>query len=458
MKMKKLQTRFARAVLLAAVVAVLAVALAGYTRGETRPRGAAADTPTPSEAPLTAKQLLGGSAVPTTQECLAAGLFPCYTPAQVRAAYGVQSLIDSGIDGSGQGIVIIDSFGSPTLADDVAAFSNAMGLPTADLQQLYPLGSDFSAYSRSTIAGWAGETTLDAEWAHAFAPGAKITVLVSPVDETEGVQGLPEFRQLVQYALDNHLGSVISQSWSTSENLLADDAGAAERSAWDALYQQANSQGVTIVSAAGDHGPLADRPDETIDTFRSADWPASSPFVTAVGGTMFSANADGSPGSEAVWRSSGSAGGSGISVFYGQPAYQASLPADVQSKLAGARGTVDVSAIASGIITYYASGATRGGGHPDISGGTSGSTPVWAAIIALADQEAGQGLGNINPTLYRLGADGRCFHDITEGSNRINGDPGDAAAPGWDPPTGWGSPDASCLVPALAAAAQRAAS
>lgn len=444
-----------RTLLLGAVVAVLLASLAGGASGEARLRGAVADTPTPTP-PLNSRQLLSRGAVPTTQECIAADLFPCYTPAQVRAAYGVQSLIDGGIDGSGQGIVIIDSFGSPTLADDVAAFSTALGLPPADLQQLYPLGKDFSAFSRGTIAGWGGETTLDAEWAHAIAPGAKITVLVSPVDETEGVQGLPEFRQLVQYALDNHLGSVISQSWSTSENLLADAAGASERAAWDALYQQATGQGVTIVTAAGDHGPLADRLDETINTFRSADWPASSPLVTAVGGTMINANVDGTPGTEMVWRSSGGAGGSGISIFYGQPPYQTALPADVQSTLAGMRGITDVSAIASGMITYYAAGGARGGGHPDITGGTSGATPVWAAIVALADQEAGQGLGNINPTLYSLGAAGHCFHDITEGSNRINGDPGDAAAPGWDPPTGWGSPDASCLVPALAAAAQPA--
>jgi hypothetical protein len=75
-------------------------------------------------------------------------------------------------------------------------------------------------------------------------------------------------------------------------------------------------------------------------------------------------------------------------------------------------------------------------------------------LIALANQAAGHGLGNVNPTLYALGAAGRCFHDVTTGSNSFRGEPGDPALPGWDFPTGWGSPDASCLIPALAAGAR----
>jgi len=168
--------------------------------------------PTPPRTPLTAMQLFQRDAVPTMLECRDAGLGACYTPADVRAAYDVNGLINAGLDGKGQGVVIIVSFGSPTLVADVAAFSKAMGLPDAAIDQLYPLGTDFGDADQKEVAGWGGEATLDVEWVHAMAPAAHITVLVSPVAETEGVVGLPEMRQLVQYELDNHLGNVISKA------------------------------------------------------------------------------------------------------------------------------------------------------------------------------------------------------------------------------------------------------
>lgn len=442
-----------RTLLFCAAIALvtLVVALPG-ARG-VRPARVAADTPAPGGGLVSPQQLMRGTAVPTTQQCVDAGLYPCYTPAQIQQAYDLQGLLNAGIDGTGQGIVIIVSFGSPTLIDDLAAFSDAMGLPPANVQQLYPLGQDFGSASAATIKGWAHETTVDAEWAHAIAPGAAITVLASPVDESEGVFGLPEFRQLEQYALDNQLGNIISQSWSTTEDLLGGVGGAAERAAWDDLYARANAQGVTILSASGDHGPLGDRLDETVDTVRSANWPASEPSVTAVGGTVLTLNADGSYGGETVWREAGQASGSGVSSFYPEPDYQQATLGD-DPRLGGMRAIADVAAPAQGLILYYAEGGGRGGPHPDpTGGGTSAATPIWAGIVALADQEAGQGLGNINPALYALGANGDCFHDVTSGTNRINADQGEPAGPGWDFPTGWGSPDAGCLAPALAALA-----
>jgi subtilase family serine protease len=409
---------------------------------------------TPGE-PLSPGQLLRRDAVPTIQECIDAGIGPCYSPADITAAYDLDALHDAGIDGAGQSVVIVVSFGSPTLADDVAAFSKAMGLPDADLQELYPLGSDFSGQPQDEISGWRGETTLDAEWIHAIAPKARIVVLVSPVAETEGVVGLPEMLELEQYALDNHLGTVISQSWGTSEDLLDDAEGLPVRQQWDAFYQHATAAGITIITASGDHGALADLRNEQPGTTRSADWPSAEPTVTTVGGTTLTLNADGSYGSERVWASSGGAAGSGVSRFYAEPAYQSGLPDAVQKQLGGMRGEADVAAIADGLLVYYAHGAGgQAAPHPEIVGGTSASTPIWAGIVALADQMAGHGLGNINPTLYQLGAAGRCFHDVTQGSNAFRRDPGEPATPGWDFPTGWGSPDAACLVPALAGTAQ----
>ncbi|HEY8836232.1 MAG TPA: hypothetical protein VIO16_00845, partial [Dehalococcoidia bacterium] len=173
------------------------------------------------------------------------------------------------------------------------------------------------------------------EWVHGIAPGARIVVLASPVSETEGVDGMPEFLALERYAVDNRLGSVISQSWGTSENLLDDADGAAMRSDFDTFYQQAGGKGITVVTASGDHGPLADTLSGGVATVRSADWPAGVPWITVVGGTMLRLNPNGSYGSETVLDSSSVASGSGISIFYDQPAEQSVLPPSFQKLLNG---------------------------------------------------------------------------------------------------------------------------
>src|SRR5262249_3510773 len=149
----------------------------------------------------------------------------------------------------------------------------------------------------------------------------------------------------------------------------------------------------------------------------------------------------------------GLASGSGVSILYNEPPEQTALPANIQQQLNGMRGVADVSAIALGVLTYYA-GQNSVDGRYSVSGGTSASAPMWGGLIALADQAAGKPLGSVNAMLYRLGASGRCFHDVTDGSNKINADPGDPALTGWDFPTGWGTPDAGCLIPALAAMAR----
>src|SRR6185437_9168091 len=103
--------------------------------------------------------------------------------------------------------------------------------------------------------GWAGETELDVEIIHAVAPDAKIIVLTSPVAETEGTVGLPQFRQLVQYVLDHHLGSIVSMSWGASEPSLSDAAGRAEIAQWDTLFKQSTTQqGITYLASSGDLG------------------------------------------------------------------------------------------------------------------------------------------------------------------------------------------------------------
>ncbi len=438
-----------------AIVSTPSTAVAGRpatisTPAPVQPRSAPATPRQPAHSPAASEhELLGRDIVPTSEECVATVGAACFTPAQVRGAYNVDPLLQKGLDGAGQSVVIVVSFGSPTLVKDVAAFSKAMGLPDADVQQLYPLGTDFKEIDFGDTDGWASETTLDAEWIHAMAPAARIVVLVSPVSETEGVDGMPEFLALERYALANHLGTVISQSWDTSEDLLDDADGAALRADFEAFYRQATAQGVTIVTASGDHGPLGDTRSGDVSRVRAADWPASVPQVTSVGGTILTLNPDGSYGSERVLQAETVASGSGVSRFYEQPTWQTQLPAAIQKVLRGMRGEADVSAIGEGLIVYYAAGPDEGP-HPRIVAGTSASAPIWAGILALAGQAAGKGLGNVNPALYAIGAAGRCFHDVTQGDNRFRADPGEPAMPGWDLPTGWGSPDAACLVPALA--------
>ena len=168
----------------------------------------------------------GAGSVPTDAECRALGYGPCYSPQEMRTAYGLNNLIDAGMVGSGQTIVLIESYGSPTVAADLQTFDQDYGLPDPpSLTVISPLGTVPFDPNDSGQVGWAFETTLDVQWAHAIAPGAAIVVMTSPVAETEGVQGMPEFLALEKYALDHHLGKIISQSWGATENTLFDAAG-----------------------------------------------------------------------------------------------------------------------------------------------------------------------------------------------------------------------------------------
>ena len=134
----------------------------------------------------------GTHSAPSDAQCRKDGGEPCYSPQEIRHSYGVDQLFAKGYDGAGETIVIVDSYGSPTLRSDLATFDAGYGLPSPpSLKILAPLGAVPFDPDNSDMVGWALETTLDVEWSHAMAPGAGIVVLTSPVDETEGVQGLP---------------------------------------------------------------------------------------------------------------------------------------------------------------------------------------------------------------------------------------------------------------------------
>ncbi len=374
----------------------------------------------------------------------------CRTPYDFRVAYGVQSLIERGFTGKGQTIVDIVSYGSPTLQRDMDTFDKQFGLPPITIKVIAPLG-----VARSTnqdMAGWAGETELDVQIIHAVAPGANIVVLTSPVDETEGTIGLPQFLQLEQYALAHHLGNIISQSWGASEVTLKDAAGQQEIHQWDAFLKQATTQqGITFFASSGDNGATdyVDLKATKLSPKPTTSFPADDPWVTSVGGTSLERN--GTAFQEIAWDRSGG----GFSSFFATPAYQQALPASVQNQLKQGRGVPDVAGDAdprTGLAIY-----TSGW---ELGGGTSASAPLWAAFMAIADQMAGHPLGFINPALYKLATSSsyaQDFHDITIGDNtvdvndttRVQGYP---AVQGWDPITGLGTPDAEKLLPGLVAA------
>ncbi len=397
---------------------------------------------------------------PTDAQCRAATGFPCYSPQQMHTAYGLNGLIDGGFVGAGETIVIIDSYGSPTIAADLVTFDQGYGLPDPpSFTVLAPLGTvpwDPTLYPDQP--GWAGETTLDVEWAHAMAPGAAIVLMTSPVDETEGVQGLPEFLDLEKYALDHHLGKIISQSWGATENTLfrevAGRRGPQVIKDFEAFYRRAAGERVTVLAAAGDSGSSnVETNGVTFYPFPTVGYPASSPHVTAVGGTTLYADTSGNYQSETVWNNPGCcAGGGGISQLFKVPDYERKwLPGSVRTQLGGMRGLPDVSynADCNNVILVYLSyfGADSAGFYGIC--GTSEGSPQWAGIVADLNQYAGRPLGFLNPALYALGGlgDFSSFgRDITVGNNALLDVPGAvapgySATPGWDPASGWGTPN-----------------
>jgi subtilase family serine protease len=376
-----------------------------------------------------------------------------YSPYQMRVAYGVESLYKKGMTGKGQTVVIIDSFGSPTLQKDLDVFSDKFNLPKIKVDVRTPLGTKQFDPNDDDMSGWAVETTLDVEMVHAMAPEANITLLTSPVSETEGVQGFPEFLKLMQFARDNNLGSVVSQSYGASEISLDDAAGKALVAQMSDFYQQATTQNkMTFFASSGDGGAsdyasAQDAADHVLANERATSFPHAVPWVTSVGGTVLTIR--GASASETAWQDSGG----GFSEFFSMPSYQAQLPDATEAQFQGRRGVPDVSASADpshGLAIYV-------NGHWTVVGGTSAASPLWAGLIAVGNQMAGRPLGFINPALYKIGASDKAktdFRDITTGNNNqpevgVDGFP---AVAGWDPVTGLGSPIADKLLPDLIAA------
>ncbi len=268
------------------------------------PTGTASSDRAPTSSAGTATTGARGTCEPQTKHDSGSddGQFTYLSPKQLWTLYGVEPLLKQCYTGKGQTVVVIDSFGSPTLQEDIDHFSDYYGLPRVKLQILSPLGTKAFDPSDQQMIGWAIETTEDVQIIHAIAPDANIVVLTSPVDETEGVAGLPEFLQLEQYAVQHKLGTVVSQSWAASEVSLANSAGQAEIAQWDTFFHTATTQqGMTFFAGSGDNG-ATDYIDASITQLSATpttSFPTSDPWVTSVGGTTIQQN--GGQLSEIAW-------------------------------------------------------------------------------------------------------------------------------------------------------------
>src|SRR5260370_9903386 len=285
-----------------------------------------------------------------------------YTPHALRVAYGVEALTEQGFTGKGEAVIDIVSYGSPTLQQDMDVFDKQFGLPPVTIRVSSPLGTvPFNANNKDMI-GWAAETELDVQIIHTIGPGAGIVVMTSPVDETEGTIGLPEFLKLEQNAVAHHLGFIFSQSYVASEATLADRTGQQLVKTYSDFYKQIITQeGFTVVSGSGDNGATdwGNIAATKLAPMPTVNFPADVPWVTAVGGTNLVRAASGYD--ETAWPGSGG----GLSKFFSEPTFQKRMPQAVQSLLAGHPGLPDLAADAhpNNRMAFYfdwAWGQTRG--------------------------------------------------------------------------------------------------
>jgi subtilase family serine protease len=387
---------------------------------------------------------------PTTDYCLTTFGIHCYSPLQFRTAYGLNPLFSHGDTGRGRTIAVVDSFGSPTIASDLHVFDTTYGLPDPQLQ-IYQSGAipPFDP-TNGDMVGWAQETTLDVEYAHAFAPGAKILLVETPVAETEGVTGFPEIVAAENFVIDHHMADVISQSFGATEETFPTTQSLLDlRSA----FINAAAHGVTMLASSGDDGATNATADgQNLYTTPVNSWPSSDPLVTSVGGTMLDLDANGNRlAPDVVWNDGYGAGGGGFSAIFPRPQFQNG----VRQVVGNHRGTPDISmsaAVDGAAIVYYSFVPTSVGYH--LFGGTSEASPMFAGIVADAAQLRGRSLGDINPALYLLGRlPARTgIVDVVSGNNSFAGVTGYNAGPGYDLASGLGTINASTFVPALALA------
>jgi len=382
--------------------------------------------------------------------------YHCFTPDQVRAAHGLPPLTASSTEGAGQTVVLVDSYGSPTAAQELSFFASSFGGPTPSFEQWFPLGQPGfptatvngqgkSQSGPAAAANWAGEANLDIEWSYALAPAAHIVLLAVPPAETQGVPGLPNLMKAIDQAITRFpSGTVFSMSFGTDESAFGGGSAATQFARFDQTFQRGLAKGDTFFSSSGDAGSVgvvrAHR-----QTATSADpqvsYPNVSPYVTSVGGTQLQYgwtwdptsdkpfNDDGTLNADYFsWDNVGSSEpvdnegwvglttGGGLSTIYPRPSFQDGVAGVVGTH----RGVPDLawnSSVNGGVLVYtsFFPGVNRLGWH--VYGGTSASSPQVAALTAVANQlraADGKGpIGNLNQVIYSAGFPrGSAFSDV----------------------------------------------
>lgn len=340
-------------------------------------------------------------------------------PTQVAGAYNFPLTVD----GTGQTIGIIE-LGGGFQSSDLDTYFASLGVKRPQVAAVGVLqGTNNPGVDQNAD----GEVMLDIEVSGAVAPGANIVVYFAPNTD----QG---FHDAIAQAVHDTMNkpSVISISWGGPEVNWTAQA----MKVMDAALQDAAALGVTVTVAAGDDGST----DGVQDGLAHVDFPCSSPFALACGGTRLELTGTGGVQSEVVWNElprSGATGG-GFSTMFALPTYQQGSNASTLSKM---RGVPDVAGDADPNTGYE----VLVDGANEVIGGTSAVAPLWAGLVALINQQTGKTVGFWNPSLYGQLANG--FNDITDGNNGTQ-----TAAPGWDACTGLGTPDAKKLLLAFAGA------
>lgn len=380
---------------------------------------------------LAAGLLLAVLAVPSAASAVpapAGSLLGALTPVAVQRAYNETGLLAEGYNGSGFVIATIDAYSGQAppaeLRSDYARFSSLYGLPGTGLEVLeYGLGATNTSDPLAN-AEWGIEDRIDIEWAHALAPGATILDVLT-------ASGMTSLMSAVGYVVNHSLADIVSMSFAVpATNASWNDQ------AFGPVLESAAAKNITLLAASGDCGMYggALRP--------TTEYPALSPWVTAVGGTQLRVNASGDRVGEWAWNGTGTApcfnrGGSGGGFGPGtRPGWQTAVNGSL-------RGVPDVAADA-----YPDNDLVLNGSVYKYGGGTSLATPLWAGVVAVMDSYFNASVGFLNPRLYGIASDpaeyARSFYPVLGGFNGYN------VTPGWNPVTGLGSPNVGGLALAWA--------
>lgn len=333
-----------------------------------------------------------------------------YQPTQIKHAYGIDTITSQG---ENQTIAIVDAYGSSTIQNDLTTFDTKLGISDTKVNITYasgvPVVNTRNKSLVQNVAGWAQETSLDVEWAHALAPKATIDLVVAKSDSQADLFAAVD-------SASKSGAKIVSMSWGMPEFKT--------ETTFDSHFT--TNPDVVYVAASGDNGA-------------GVEYPASSPSVLSVGGTTLQLTSSSTIKSETAWSGSGG----GISKFESEPSYQ-KLVSTISSN--NKRAVPDVSFNAdpnTGVETFC-------NGSWYVTGGTSVSAPSWSSIIAIADSVGGTSLTDIQSKLYGIGNSTKYssnFKDITSGRNGYSRN--DVAKKGYDFVTGWGTPIAGNLITSL---------